>query len=109
MKFTKKSSNRMKIYLLVTSLLMTALSTPTLANFLSVRQKPAAVVAKPKPVVLAVAKPPLTTGIVKPLAKKKAKKVTKKVKVAKDSLAVDIDPTQASSPLYENNKNLELN
>lgn len=90
----------MKIYLLVTSLVMTALSTPTLANFLSVSQNPAPVVAKSKPAVVAVAKP---------LAKKKAKKVTKKAKVAKDSLAIDIDPTQASSPLYENNKNLELN
>lgn len=100
----------MKIYLLVTSLILTVLSMPTLANFLSVGQNPAPVVAKPKSSVVAVVKKPVTVGTVKPLAKKKAKKATKKAKaIAKDSLAVDLDPTQVTSPLYENNKNLELN
>jgi hypothetical protein len=106
MKFKKNSSNKMKIYLLVTSLLMTVLSLPTLANFLNVYQNPAPVVAKPKPVV-AVAKPAAGVVVANPLAKKKAKKVAKKPKVVvvKDSISVDLDPTKANSPLYENNKN----
>lgn len=103
MKFKKNASKKMKAYLLVTSLLMTVLSMPTLANFLNVYQNQVPVAAKPKP----VAKPPAGAIVANPLVKKKAKKVAKKPKVVavKDSTAVDLDPTQTNSPLYENNKN----
>jgi hypothetical protein len=101
MKFKKNASKKMKSYLLVTSLLMTALSMPTLANFLNVFQNQVPVAAKPKPVV----KPPIGAIVVKSLAKKKAKKGAKKPKVVvvKDSISSDLDPTKTNSPLYENN------